>query len=241
MDTPLRRVIETIKDLYAQKKVDFSTIDLVEDSNNKIMIREYVPNENILEFGEQLSHVLFIYEGAYDVFRFLKDGRINLIAGNSAPQFIGAIQLGKTQDEYFQAEIIVRKKCVLFAIAPDYFLEMMKEDYTIALLVIDNLSELLRYDSIKIEQSIFNSAYDRMLNYLYWESKNLPDQQELRIDHSKRKIADIISTNERNVFRILNDLKDNNLIRTSGRSIYVTQTQREKINKIIKETYTHLN
>lgn len=227
----IKEVTELLLNAYFDFKGDLESIGKL--SEGKIIKKEFSPGDVILSYNERLTHLLFVYQGAYFVFRYSKDGRINVIANNSAPQFLGTIQMS-LKDEIFLAEVIASSHCEVLLIDSTYLLELIKEDHRVSLLIIDNLSKLLRSDTDKIDSMVFNDGYERLLLFLYFKIKE-NKSEVTEITESKRILGDLIGVHERSVFRILKELENDGYISVDKRIIRINKEQQIMIEKKVRD------
>lgn len=230
----IQRVCELMK-MYSQGySGEYKEIEVI--SNGQIRHKSIPKNEIILSYGQRINNVLFVVSGSYYVMRHSHKGQVNIIGEKQAPQFLGTISISNT-NERILADIVSKKRCDVLYIETTYLKQMMSYDITISLIIIENLSQVLRFDTDRMDQIIFNNPYEKVLVYMYSKliSNNSSNDCNFIIDEKKNEIALFLGISERSVYRVLSQFRNKKLIDIKKGKIVISTSQLKLIGEMVVE------
>lgn len=180
--------------------------------NDQMRIRTVPPKTAIARKENRGKYVYYIISGKYFHYRISKQGRMNYLSNECAPQWldignvIAAQYANETEDKTLE-------ECIVLDIRADYFIQCVKESGEFATKIIENLLIKMALISRESDRRLLADARERMLLYILQSWKT--EQHEMNfcvIDEKNEAIADAIGISIRSLYRILNQLKSEGLI-----------------------------
>lgn len=223
----LYQIIKIVEEHDQQKKLDLSLIEPY--LNEYIKILEVPKNHFIAREEETIKKVYYIISGSYDITRLSENGRMKVQAKKKAPQFIGIDRaVNRNIKENFTS--VALENCVILEIQQDYFVDSVKENGELAIIVIKNISEKLKNASLEIDRMVFKDSKDQLMYYIYqyWED-NHTNSGLCRIKEKNSYTADNVGMSIRTFYRALNTLKEGGFISVNKGFIEVNESQIQKI------------
>lgn len=227
----LYQIMKIVESHDQQKKLE---LELLKPYLNEYIKIITVPqNQYIVRDDEIINKVYYIISGSYCVMRFSEKGKINIQDQRKAPQFIG-IDRAVDQNIESSSNSLVLKTCIVLEIQQDYFVDCLKKNGELAIMIIKDLTTKLAKMSIRLDCRMFNDSKKQLLFYIYqyWKENN-KNGTFCEILEKNVQIADDIGISERTLYRAINYLKDEKLISVKRGYIVVTQEQIIKIKKYL--------
>lgn len=211
---------DSCSDLYeivriVEEKAGKGTLDLSQIKkylNGQMSIR-MVPKDSMIAKKENTGkYVYFIMEGDYFHYRISKQGKMDFLSNEAAPQWmdignvIAAQYANPTEDKTLGP-------CIVLDIKADYFLKCVKENGEFALKIIENLLIKMAKISCESDKRLLTDSRERLLMYLLETWNERQNQSGIcRIDEKKEDIADTIGISIRTLYRILKELQDQEIV-----------------------------
>lgn len=197
--------------------------------NDQMQIRIIKPGGTICCQDTVAKYVFYVISGKYIHYRNSKAGKRNLVALNKGPEWIG-IDRTLDMENANLTENLVLDECVVVDIKSEYFIQCIKERGDIALYIIKNLLGKMSSASSRADYMLFNDVRTRTLIWLneYWNS-NHTGGGECVISLKNEYIAEAIGISVRTLYRVLKDLKEENLITTKKGNIVINNSQIQQI------------
>lgn len=126
----------------------------------------------------------------------------------------------------FGASAIALEECALLFIEKDYFLDILKSSTRLSNLLLESMSHELTVLSNRVNIFAQKTIKERLafflitLNEKYKTPDQITDEAEIKVNRSD--LASYTGTSLENLVRTLREFRDKNLIRTTGKSIYIT-------------------
>lgn len=202
--------------------------------NEYIKVITVPQNHYIVREDEIIKKVYYVITGLYCVTRFSENGKINVQDQRRAPQFIG---VDRAVDRHIESpsNSLALKTCIVLEIHQDYFVECLKENGNLAVMVIKNITAKLAKVSMRSDSRRFNDSRKQLMFYIYqyWKENNT-GHTLCEIREKNGQIADDIGISERTLYRAINCLKEEMLISVKKGYIVVTKEQIEKIKEYLQ-------
>lgn len=231
MDEKLRnhlyQIVKIVEGHNQQKKIDVSLIKPY--LNDYIKIREVPKGAFITREEETIKKVYYIISGSYDMTRLSENGKMKVQAKKRAPQFIG---IDKAVDRTIKGDFtsVALETCIILEIGQDYFVDCVKENGDLAIIVIKNISEKLVNASLEIDRLIFKDSREQLMYYIYqyWNEYHT-GSGICRINEKNSYTADNVGMSIRTFYRALGALKEGGFITVNKGYIEVDENQIDKI------------
>lgn len=223
----LYQIIKIVESHDQEKELD---LDLIRPYLNEyIRIREVPKNHYITREEERIKKVLYIIRGAYDMRRISLKGKMKVLAKRNAPQFIG---IDKAVDRNIQGDFasIALENCTILEIHQDYFVECVKENGDLAIIVIKNIAEKLAKTSLDADHLTFSDCKEQLMYYIYqyWNEFGM-ESGICRIKEKNSYTADNVGLSIRTFYRARNLLEEEGLISVRKGCIEVSEEQLQRI------------
>lgn len=214
-------------------KIDPDLKLIKEYLNEHMQIRVVKEGEKIHQYDKTQKYIHYVIVGKYFHYRELKIGKRNLIALNEAPEWIGMDRVLDKENANI-TEDYVTEECIVIDIEKEYFVECLKNNGEISLYIIKNLLKKMSLTSNRAESMLINDAKLQFLSWLndYWKNNN-KGEEKLIIRLKNDYIMDNIGISTRTFYRILKELKEEELIITVKGNIVINNLQIEKIKNIL--------
>lgn len=201
--------------------------------NKNMQVRIIQKGGKIHDYSSEERYVHYVIIGKYFHYRELKVGRRNLVALNEAPEWIGMDRILCKEHANITEDLVI-EECVVIDIEKDFFSECITRKGEISMYIIKNLLKKMSTSSNRTEHMLINDAKSQVLYWLseYWKNYN-NKEMELTIKLKNDYIADNIGISVRTFYRILKDLKEENLIFTKKGNIVINKFQIEKIKNLL--------
>lgn len=199
--------------------------------NEYTALREIPGNTYLVHAGQQQTAVYLLIRGEFYLMRNSKRGSGNIIAMNKAPQFIGATQ-ALTEYGEFYSDIITSRDSVCLEFQREYFIRQAAENAQALMFILRNTTRHTMQGSDRMDRLIFNDSTLNLLMYIYrcWLEDGSPGGT-YRIQTKNALIADTIGINVRTLYRALNHLKGEGLLKVVKGCVVVTADQLQEIKK----------
>lgn len=210
-------------------------LDLLNPYLNEYIKVITVPQKHYITREEEIiKKVYYVISGSYCVMKFSKKGKINIHDRRSAPQFIGIDRAVNRTIESFSNSLAL-EKCIVLEISQNYFVDCLKENGELAVMVIKNLTAKLAKMTIRSDCRMFKDSREQLLFYIYqyWNENNA-GKASCKIMEKNGQIADDIGISERTLYRAMNDLKEKNYISVKKGYITVAEEQIQRIKECLQ-------
>ncbi len=204
--------------------------------NEDMKIRTIEPGGRICCQDTVGKCVYYVITGRYFHYRDSKDGKRNLITLNRGPEWLGMDRALDMENANI-TEDLVMEECIVIDINVEYFKKCVREGGELALYIIKNLLGKMSSTSRRGDYMLFSDARMQTLFWLnkYWNYRGI-QTGECVVNIKNEYIADAIGISARTLYRVLNGLKDEELISTRKGNIVISDSQIHKIrDSLMKE------
>lgn len=228
----LYQIMQIVESYNQQETFD---LDLLNPYLNEYIKVITIPqNHYIVHDDVVINKVYYIISGSYCVMKFSENGKINIHDRRRAPQFIG---IDRAVDKMIvsSSNSLALTTCIVLEISQNYFLNCLKDNGELAIMVIKNLTAKLTKMTIRSDCRMFHDSRKRLLFYIYQYWNEHYDGHALcEIREKNVQIADDIGISERTFYRAMNDLKEKNYISVKKGYIVVTDKQIQMIEEYLQ-------
>ncbi len=180
------------------------------------MIKYFPKGKFIVRHEEAFQYLFLIIDGKAKVIPSSLTGVDSLIDYLEPGDFIGDIEYyGET---YYIHSVQAIDDCEVLMIPISRF-NLLLDDTTFSKFYIDNLTKKLYVASNKSKYLTTLSAKDRFIQHIENESKN----GVFHIDYTLAELAKQLGITSRHLRRVMNDLKENDVITTDKSNIYLKE------------------
>ncbi|MBT9776600.1 helix-turn-helix domain-containing protein [Clostridium sp. MCC353] len=175
------------------------------------------------------GYVHYVVQGRYFHYRGSKEGKINLLSIRDKPDWIGIDRI-LTPETANPTDNLTLEECIVLDIKSEYFIQCIRESSDFSIYIIKNLLNKLSLISRKSDRMVFHNAKEHLIFYIliYWNN-HYDGSQECVVQLKNDYIAEDMGICVRTLYRALNDLKEDGLIKIRKRNIVVNQSQIQKI------------
>lgn len=183
--------------------------------------KKYSKGDVIFREGEIPAYYYQIIHGEVKMSNFNDDGR-EFIQGifhdfqsfGEPPLFL---------ERSYPASAIAVTDCELFQLAKDRFRDLVKENDSVSLAIIENLAQRLHYKSVMAAEISSQEPEHRLLKLMDYSIRFFKIEKEKdghRIDLTRQQMADLTGLRVETVIRAIKALEKKNLLKILHRKVY---------------------
>lgn len=224
-----------------KKRGQYLTFQDIEDLlNDQIVFTRMPKGHYITAKNTPAETVYYILSGAFVNMKKMEPITNNIFTAEKVPQFLG-IESAFFPDNNIFPDILILEDCDMLEINSSYFFESIQKNSSFAFELVKLLCKKLADESQRIENLLFLTSEDKLMIYIvkYW-SKYHTTSKECLFDVKNDCIADYIGTSIRTVYRIIDKLKQKELLAVVKGNITVTDEQVNKMAHLL-DTKTHMS
>lgn len=205
-----------------------SLSDLKKYLNNQMELRIIKPGESISYQNIAGEYVHYVIKGEYYHYRNSKEGKRNVVALYTGPEWIGIDRALDMENSNITYESVI-KKCIVIDIKAKYFVHCLNSDGKLALHIIKNLLGKMSSTSARVDFILFNDARTKTLLWFneYWNSNYAGGECVIALKNEN--IADAIGISTRTLYRVLGELKKEGMVSIRKGNIVINTAQIEKM------------
>jgi CRP/FNR family cyclic AMP-dependent transcriptional regulator len=185
--------------------------------------RSYPRNAFILRAGEETDSLYVILSGRVKVLIPDEEGHEVILSFMGPNDFFG--EMGLLDDQTRSASVEAVESCEMLRLTKAGFINILKDNFELAMLIIRNLVKRLREADRKIESLALIDVYGRVARLLIDIAKLVDGKWVIEHAPAKQEIARMIGASREMVSRVVKDLHSKGLIRAEKRRIYVLDKQ----------------
>ncbi|CAM2841746.1 Crp/Fnr family transcriptional regulator [Chryseobacterium flavum] len=186
--------------------------------------KNYRKDEAVFADGTKPNGIYYLNEGKIKKYKVDNDGREQIIYIYSSGEFFGYSAI--LSNESYGDTTTTLENSVISFIPKDSFLEIMDQSPVFSRLLLKSLSHEFSVMANLIAVLSHRTVRERAaLSLLILHDKyktNAPHETEVLISLSRVDLANMVGTARETLARIINDFKQEKLIRTEGRKIKIT-------------------
>lgn len=201
--------------------------DELPESDKDLLIKamktkNYRKNEAIFTDGTKPNGIYYLNEGKIKKYKVDNDGREQIIYIYSSGEFFGYSAI-LSQESYGDTTSTLENSVISF-ISKDSFLEILNKSSVFSGLLLKSLSHEFSVMANLIAVLSHRTVRERAalsLLILHDKYKSNTFEEEVLISLSRVDLANMVGTARETLARILNDFKQEKLIRSEGRKIQI--------------------
>jgi CRP/FNR family cyclic AMP-dependent transcriptional regulator len=181
--------------------------------------RSYPRNSFILRAGEETDALYIILSGRAKVLIPDDQGREVILATLGPNEFFG--EMGLFDDQSRSASVETLEACQMLRFSKSGFMACLKDNFDLAMIIINNLVKRLREADRKIESLALIDVYGRVARLLLDQAEEIDGNWIVRSAPPKQEIARMIGASREMVSRVVKDLQLRGYIRAEKRKIFL--------------------
>jgi CRP/FNR family cyclic AMP-dependent transcriptional regulator len=181
--------------------------------------RSYPRNSFILRAGEETDALYIVLSGRVKVLIPDEEGHEVILSILGPQEYFG--EMGLLDDQARSASVETLEPCEMLRLTKAGFTNILKDNFELAMLIIQNLVKRLREADRKIESLALIDVYGRVARLLIDMAQNTDGKWVVEHAPAKQEIARMIGASREMVSRVVKDLQRKGLIRAEKRRIYV--------------------
>lgn len=184
----------------------------------------YITTEDVI-----IKKVYYIISGSFYELRSSEQGKINLLSRKQAPQFLGVDRAVNPQEASLSTNLAL-EPCVVLEIDTGYFLRSLKENGELGIEIIKNICAKLSRASYRSDHILFHTTRERLILYIlrYWDEYNC-GEGTCTVNVKNMFIADDIGISTRTLYRAMNGMIEEGLIRVVKGNMVVNESQIQRM------------
>lgn len=185
--------------------------------------RSYKGGQIIFTEGDEGTGFYVLISGKVKVFKLSPEGKEQIlhVFGEGEPFGEASVFAGKRFPAH--AEALEESRIFFFPRAP--FIELVKEDPSLALNMLAILSRRLRKFTVLVEDLSLKEVPGRLAAYLLYVSEQRGGNDDLTLDIAKNQLASLLGTIPETLSRILTRMVRQGLIQLDGPRIRILDRQ----------------
>jgi len=181
--------------------------------------RSYPRSSFILRAGEETDALYIILSGRAKVLIPDDQGREVILATLGPNEFFG--EMGLLDDQTRSASVETLEACQMLRFSKSGFIACLKDNFDLAMIIINNLVKRLRAADRKIESLALIDVYGRVARLLLDQAEEIDGMWIVRSAPPKQEIARMIGASREMVSRVVKDLQLRGYIRAEKRKIFL--------------------
>ena len=181
--------------------------------------RSYPRGSFILRAGEETDALYIILSGRAKVLIPDEEGHEVILTVMGPHEFFG--EMGLLDDLPRSASVETLETCEMLRLSKAGFINVLKDNFELAMLIIRNLVRRMRDADRKIESLALIDVYGRVARLLIDLAQNVEGKWVVEHAPPKQEIARMIGASREMVSRVVKDLHKKGLIRAEKRRIQI--------------------
>ena len=186
---------------------------------NYVQHRSYPRNVFVIQAGDETDSLYVILSGKVKVLIPDDQGREVILSVMGPHDFFG--EMGILDDQPRSASVSTLEPCEMLRLSKAGFINCLKENSDVAMLVIRNLVKRLREADRKIESLALIDVSGRVVRLLVDMAEEIDGKLMVPRTPPKQEIARMIGASREMVSRVIKELQDKGLIRAERRSMVI--------------------
>jgi CRP/FNR family cyclic AMP-dependent transcriptional regulator len=186
---------------------------------NYVQHRSYPRNVFVIQAGDETDSLYVILSGKVKVLIPDDQGREVILSVMGPHDFFG--EMGILDDQPRSASVSTLEPCEMLRLSKAGFINCLKENSEVAMLVIRNLVKRLREADRKIESLALIDVSGRVVRLLVDMAQEVDGRLVVPRTPPKQEIARMIGASREMVSRVVKELQSKGLIRAERRSMVI--------------------
>ncbi len=186
---------------------------------NYVQHRSFPRNVFVIQAGDETDSLYVILSGKVKVLIPDDQGREVILSVMGPHDFFG--EMGILDDQPRSASVSTLEPCEMLRLSKAGFINCLKENSDVAMLVIRNLVKRLREADRKIESLALIDVSGRVVRLLVDMAQEVDGKLVVPRTPPKQEIARMIGASREMVSRVIKELQEKGLIRAERRSMVI--------------------
>lgn len=193
---------------------------------NYVQHRSFPRNVFVIQAGDETDSLYVILSGKVKVLIPDDQGREVILSVMGPHDFFG--EMGILDDQPRSASVSTLEPCEMLRLSKAGFINCLKENSEVAMLVIRNLVKRLREADRKIESLALIDVSGRVVRLLVDMAQEIDGKLVVPRTPPKQEIARMIGASREMVSRVIKELQGKGLIRAERRSMVILDSNISK-------------
>lgn len=190
----------------------------------------YKKNEYVFHEGEEFKGIYIVLKGLVKIFKISPQGKEYILHLLTKPHIFGDVPLFTGGD--CPASVQVLEDSTLLFVPKNEFMQLLKDNPALSFKIMTGFAKRLKTITVKAEDLTLKEVINRFADYVVKEiirtgKTNLPEPF-YKIPLSNPTLAAYLGTIPETISRATKKLKDNNIIRMHGRTVFVKDFEKLK-------------
>lgn len=210
----------------------FSELSIIDFRQIMALSKLVKVNKNgyIFHEGDEFKGFYIVIKGSVKIFRLSKEGKEFILHFITPPNVFGDVPLFAGGD--CPAEVQALEDSTLLFIPKNEFLSLLENNHKLSFKVMSGFASRLKSLSVKAAELSLSEVINRLADYLVEQLEksgtvNLSEPY-LKLSVSTAALASYLGTISETISRAMKKLKDNNIIRIHGKTIFVKNLSKLK-------------
>ncbi len=217
------KVVEMSEHIVAIPLFDGLSREQYHELATIVVAHSYRGGQIIFSEGDEGSGFYVVISGRVKVFKLSPDGKEQILHVFGPGEPFGEASVFAGQRFPAHAEALEESRIFFFPRAA--FIELIKQDPSLALNMLAILSRRLRKFTLLVEDLSLKEVPGRLAAYLLYMSKQRDESNDLELDVAKGQLASLLGTIPETLSRILTKMVRHGLIQSDGPRIRILDRQ----------------
>jgi len=217
------KVVEMSEHIVAIPLFDGLSREQYDELATIVVAHSYRGGQIIFSEGDEGSGFYVVISGRVKVFKLSPEGKEQILHVFGPGEPFGEASVFAGQRFPAHAEALEESRIFFFPRAA--FIELIKQDPSLALNMLAILSRRLRKFTLLVEDLSLKEVPGRLAAYLLYMSKQRDESNDLELDVAKGQLASLLGTIPETLSRILTKMVRHGLIQSDGPRIRILDRQ----------------
>jgi CRP/FNR family transcriptional regulator len=179
--------------------------------------REFSRGESIFTEGEESTGFFIVNRGRVKVYKLSSDGKEQILHLAGAKELLGAVSAFAGNP--YPAHADAMEKTGVFYFPRKKFMDLIKEEPSVVMNMMANLSMRLQHFTRMIESLSLKEVPGRLAAYLLYHCEQTGCSDSVEMDISKGQLASLLGTIPETLSRILRKMSEKGILEVKGRKV----------------------
>ncbi len=185
--------------------------------------KSFNKGETIFSQGDEATGFYAVLSGLVKIFKLSLNGKEQILHVFGNGNIFGEVPM--FSGEKFPANAVAIEKSRLLFFPKRLLLKLIKEDATIAMKMLSELSSRLRYFTRLVEDLSLKEVPARLAAYILYLSNIKGGSNDITLSITKGQLSSLLGTTPETISRILSKLNNNGIIQMHGKKIKIIDYQ----------------
>jgi CRP/FNR family transcriptional regulator, dissimilatory nitrate respiration regulator len=193
-------------------------------------LHNYKKNEYVFHEGEEFYGIYIVLKGLIKIFKISPQGKEYILHLLSKPQIFGDVPM--FTGGYCPASVQVMEDATLLFIPKNEFMQLLQNNPGLSFKVMSGFAKRLKSITVKAEDLSLKEVVNRLSDYIVKGIKSSGNsnltEPFFKIPLSNPTLAAYLGTIPETISRAIKKLKENDVIRMHGRTVFVEDYEQLK-------------